>query len=698
MKNSNKYKFSLLFLVMLTVNFALQAQNEMKEKSAPGLELQNMDTKVNPANDFFRYVNGNWLDKAVIPADRTRWGSFDELRKKTDDDVLAILDEAIAKSKAPKLKDAANKMEAKSDQEKAVDFYETIIDTVSRNKQGIAPVLPFLAKIDAVKNKEDLQKLLIEMAPYGGAGFFNFYVYNNLKNSSEYAGYLSPAGLGLSRDYYVDQDENTKEIQKKYRAHIAKMLEFFGTSTDVANKDAEKIYNYEYNLAKPQMTKEDRRDSRKIYNPKSMAQLSEMASAINWNEYFNGIGVTKLDTVIVRDPKYLIAMDSIIKTSSINDIKLFLSWTAIDRAASKLSVPLEVANWEFYGKTLTGAKEQRPLDERALATVNGTIGEALGKLYVAKKFPPEAKLKAQEMIDYVRKGFEVRINNLAWMSPETKEKAIEKLHKLTVKIAYPDKWKDYSKLEVKGVNEGGSFFLNTLNARKWNFDKNIAKLGSPVDRTEWGMSPQTVNAYFNPTNNEIVFPAAILQPPFYNYKADEAVNFGGIGAVIGHEISHSFDDSGARYDGDGNLKDWWTPEDLSKFSVLVKKLANEYSSVKALPDVNLNGTYNSGENIGDLGGVNAALTGLELYYKDHGKPGKIDGFTPEQRFFISWGTVWRTKIRDEALRNLIKTDPHAPGMFRAYMPLRNVDAFYAAFNIKPGDKLYLKPEDRVKIW
>lgn len=697
MKNSRKYKLSLLFLAVLSLNFALQAQNKLKQK-APGLELENMDTKVNPANDFFRYVNGNWLDKAIIPADRTRWGSFDELRKKTDDDVLTILSEAIAKNKAPKLMDAPNKLEAKSDQEKAIDFYETIMDTVSRNEQGITPVLPFLAKIDAVKNKEDLQKLLIEMTPYGGLGFFNFYVYNNLKKSSENAGYLSPAGLGLSRDYYVDEDDNTKEIQKKYRAHIAKMFEFFGTSTEEATLNAEKIYDYEYNLAKPQMTKEDRRDSRKTYNPKSMAQLAEMAPSINWDAYFKGIGVTKLDTVIVRDPKYLVAMDSIFKYSSIDNIKLFLQWTAIDRAASMLSTSIEVSDWEFYGKVLTGAKEQRPLDERALATINGVIGEALGKLYVAKKFPPEAKLKAEEMINYVRKGFEVRIKNLNWMSEATKEKALEKLHKLTVKIAYPDKWKDYSNLEVKGVNEGGSYFLNTLNAHKWNFDKNIAKLGKPVDRTEWGMSPQTVNAYFNATNNEIVFPAAILQPPFYNYKADEAVNFGGIGAVIGHEISHSFDDSGSRYDGDGNLKDWWTPEDLSKFTILVKKLADEYNAVEALPGVNLNGTFNSGENIGDLGGVNAAFTGLELYYKDHGTPGKIDGFTPEQRFFISWATIWRTKIREEALRNLIKTDPHAPGMFRSYIPLRNVDAFYKAFDIKPSDKLYLEPEDRVKIW
>ena len=319
-------------------------------------------------------------------------------------------------------------------------------------------------------------------------------------------------------------------------------------------------------------------------------------------------------------------------------------------------------------------------------------------MYVDKKFPPEAKAKAEKMIKNVMLAFEQRINNLEWMSEETKEKAKEKLSKMTVKIAYPDKWKDYSDLQVLGVEDGGSYFQNAANANKWNFDRKLAELGKPVDRTEWGMSPQTVNAYFSPLNNEIVCPAAILQPPFYNYQADEAVNYGGIGAVIGHEISHCFDDSGSRFDADGKLNDWWTPEDLEKFTALGKELSEQYSEVQVYDDVNLNGEFTLGENIGDLGGINAAYDGLQLYFAENGRPEDIDGFTAEQRFFMSWGTIWRAKMREEALRNLIKTDPHAPAMYRAYMPLQNVDAFYTAFDIEEGDKMYLEPENRVKIW
>ncbi len=694
----NTHKLFLLLIVAVSINYTTSAQEKMKEKNTPGLEIKNMDKGVSPSSDFFRFVNGAWLDKAEIPADRTSWGSFNELRKKTDADVLEILNDAIAQKNATKLKDAQGNLTVMSDQEKAVNYYESIMDIKNRNSQGINPVLPLLAKIDAVNNLEDLNLLMVERAPYGGVGFYNFYIYNDLKNSNRYVGYVSPAGLGLSRDYYVDQDENTKLKREKYIDHIAKMLQFYGDSKEIATQNAQRIFNYEYNLAAPRMTKEESRDRRKSYNPKSIDELTALTSSIHWNKYFTGIGINQIDTVVVSQPKYMAAMDAIIKASAIDDIKLYLKWTAIDGAATLLSDDIEVANWEFYSKELTGAVQQLSRNERALASINGVLGEALGKLYVDKKFPPEAKAKAMKMIENVMAGYEIRIQKLPWMSDVTKQKAIEKLHKLTVKIAYPDKWKDYSALVVVGVNDGGSYFQNSMNARKWNFDKNIAKFGNPVDRTEWGMSPQTVNAYFNATNNEIVFPAAILQPPFYNYLADEAVNYGGIGAVIGHEISHSFDDSGSRFDGDGNLVDWWTAEDLEKFTVLGTKLADQYSAVEALPEVYLNGKYNLGENIGDLGGVNAALEGLELFYKTNGRPEKIDGFTAEQRFFISWATVWRTKMREDALRNLIKTNPHAPGMFRAYMPLTNVDAFYDAFNIKPEDKMYLEPDDRVKIW
>ena len=688
--------FIVLAILVLTVSCKNEKQSEVEK--IPGIIVENMDNSIRPNDDFFKHVNGSWLDKTEIPDDRTSWGAFNELRKKTDSDVLTILNEAIAEDKFPKLKDAEGNLTLESDQKKAVNFYETIMDTVARNEQGIEPIKPFLAKIDAITNLEDLQNLLTEMAPYGGGGFFNFAVFNDLKDSKMNAGYVTPAGLGLSRDYYVDQDDDTKEKRKKYIVHIGRMLQLFGDSEEIATQNADRIFQYEYNLAEPRFTKEESRDTRKLYNPKTIEELSEITPSINWESYFKGLGINSLDRVIVMQPNYMAAVEKILTSSKIDDIKLYLRWTAIDRAAGMLNKEVEVANWEFYNKELRGQKKQRARDERALASLNGAIGEALGKLYVDKKFPPEAKAKAEEMIANVMLGFEKRINALEWMTDDTKKKAIEKLTKMTVKIAYPDKWKDYADLDVKGLKDGGSYFQNSANISKWNFEKNIDKLGKPVDRTEWGMAPQIVNAYFNPVNNEIVFPAAILQPPFYNYQADEAVNYGGIGAVIGHEISHCFDDQGARFDADGNLKNWWTEDDSTQFAALGKKLVDQYSAVEALEGVHLNGEFTLGENIGDLGGINSAYDGLQIFYEKNGRPDDIDGFTAEQRFYMSWGTIWRTKMRDEAMKNLIKTNPHSPGMYRAYMPLQNVDAFYTAFNIVEGDEMFLKPEERVKIW
>ena len=693
----------MLFSSIAILSATISCKNDKTEEKTPGIVIENMDTSVKPTDDFFRHVNGTWIDKTEIPDDQTSWGGFNQLRKKTDGDVLAILNKAIKERDFPKVKDAQGN-EIDSDQEKAVNYYESIMDTVSRNKQGKDPIKPYLAKIDEIKTKKDIETYLTNMAPYGGGGFYGFGVFNDLKNSSVNAGYLSPGGLGLSRDYYVDA--KVKDKLEKYQEFVAKMLQEFGDNEATAKKNAATIVSFEASLAKPMMTKEERRDIRKIYNPMTVAELQKMTPSIDWTAHLKGIGVNVkgldgakgVEKVIVTDPGYFKAMSEIFKSRSVNDFKLLLRWNTINSSLGRLTTDLEKANWEFYSKTMRGAKKQRPRDERALGNLNGAVGEALGKLYVDAKFPPEAKKKAKEMIDNVMLGFEIRIAQLPWMSEETKTKALEKLHKLTVKIAYPDKWKDYSELQVKGLKEGGTYFENAINVTKWNYDKNMSKLGKKVDRTEWGMSPQTVNAYFNPVNNEIVFPAAILQPPFYNYKADEAVNYGGIGAVIGHEISHSFDDSGSRFDGDGNLKNWWTDEDLKKFKAVGGKLIKQYSDIIAIDSMHLNGEFTLGENIGDLGGVQAAYEGLQIFLKKNGRPVDIDGYTPEQRFFLSWGTIWRTKMRDEALKNLIMTDTHAPGMYRAYMPLKNVDAFYKAFDVKEGDKMYLKPEDRVRIW
>jgi putative endopeptidase len=693
-KNTIQFSFIAVFFLTIMSCGEETSSNEVMVEEVPGIVLENMDPSVEAKDDFFRFVNGSWYDKTEIPDDRSSWGGFNELRKKTDADALEILSAAMSDNKELKIEVAKG-----SDQEKAVNLFKTIMDTIARNKAGIAPLQPYLSKIDKVNSVRDLESLLIEMEPKGGVGFFGFSVSADAKNSNINAGYVGPTRLGLpDRDYYVKDDEDSKDKREKYVEHIQSMLVRFGDSEAEAAKQAKRILAFETKLAEPRMDKVERRDARKRYNPRSIAELQEMVPAINWSAYFDGLGALDIDTVIVSDLKFMTALQDILAEGNVDDWKAYLRWSTINTGASYLSTDLDKANWEFYGKTLGGAKKQRPSDERALQTLNGTVGEALGKLYVDKKFPPEAKAKAEKMIANVVLAFEDRIEKLEWMSPETKAKAIEKLKAIKIKIAYPDQWKDYSDLEIVSVEEGGSYLQNILNASKWNYAKDIEKLGKEVDKSEWYMAPQIVNAYFNPPFNEIVFPAAILQPPFYNFTADDAVNYGGIGAVIGHEISHSFDDSGARYDKNGNLNNWWTDEDLAKFEALGKKLADQYSAIEVLPETTINGAFTLGENIGDLGGVLAAYDALQLSFEENGRPEDIDGFTPEQRFFMSWGTVWRTKARDEAIQRQIKTDPHSPGAVRAIQPLRNIDAFYSAFDIKEGDKMYVAPEDRVRIW
>lgn len=684
-----KLKTIGLMMVSTAVLTSVNAQ-EKQSKESHGINTSYMDRSVKPNDDFFRFVNGTWFDNTEIPADRTRWGSFDELRKNTDEDVKSILQEAIK----------SGKYASNTDQGKAISYYKTIMDTVTRNKNGITPLKPYLQKIDAVKNAADLQKLLAEMQREGGGlGFFGVGVSTDAKNSNRNVVYLGTGSLGLpDREYYVSDTPDNVEKREKYVAHVTKMLQFLGENETTAKANAQQILAFETSLATPMLDRVQRRDRRKTYNPYSIADLEKLAPSIKWGEYLKTVGFTKLDSIIVSQPNYITAIDEIFEKGNVSDWKNYMRWTLLNGSTGALSTEIETASWEFYSKTLQGALKERPRDEKALQGVNGSLGEAIGKLYVEKKFPPEAKAKAEAMVKNVFKAFENRINNLPWMTKATKANAIAKIHKTNVKIGYPDKWKDYSKLTIKSPEEGGTYFDNRKNISKWRFQENMAKLNKPVDKEEWFMSPQTVNAYFNPSFNEIVFPAAILQPPFYDYKADEAVNYGGIGAVIGHEISHSFDDSGSRYDSDGNLKDWWTEEDLKQFTELGGALADQYSALEPLPGIFVDGKFTLGENIGDLGGVNAAYDGLQIYYAENGRPDLIDGFTPEQRFFISWATIWRTKSRDEYIKNQVKTDPHSPAQYRAYVPLQNVQSFYDAFEIKEGDGMYIAPENRVKIW
>ncbi|MFT5736645.1 MAG: putative endopeptidase, partial [Maribacter sp.] len=652
----------------------------------PGIVLANMDTTISPKSDFYNYVNGNWMKFTEIPDERTSWGGFSVLRKSTDDDVLKIL--ATAKE--------SGNYGAETDQAKALAIFDTKLDTIARNIAGLSPLMPALDAIASVGNLKDLQTIL-STNPAVSSPFISIGAAADLNNSSVNAVYLGANGLGLpDRDFYLEQDEKSIEIREEYKKHISLMLQKLGDTEEEAIAAADKILVMETKLAEPRLDKVESRDARNYNNPRSISQVDEMFSTIDIPKVISDLGITKkFDTLLVTQLRFAKALDIFLKETPIEDVKTLVRWDTFNSAAGRLSTDIETANWEFYSKYLSGAKEQRAADERALETVNGTVGEALGQLYVDAKFPPAAKAKAEKMIANVIEAYKERIGKLDWMGEETKIKAIEKLDKFTVKIAYPNKWEDYSTMDVSGDK---TYFENMTAVDKWGQLKNYAEIGEPVDKTKWGMSPQTVNAYFNPLNNEIVFPAAILQPPFYNYTADEAVNYGGIGAVIGHEISHAFDDSGARFDADGNLKNWWTEEDLKAFTERGDALATQYDSVSVLPDVYVNGKFTLGENIGDLGGLLGAYDGLQKYYAENGRPENVDGFTPEQRFFMSWATVWRTKSRDEALRTQIKTDPHSPGMIRATQPLLNIQEFYDAFGIKEGDEMYLAPEKRVQIW
>lgn len=682
-------KKNVFFLIVFLSGGFLTITAQEKAKEIIGINLNHMDKTVKPSDNFFRYVNGTWLDNTEIPADRTRWGSFDELREKTDKDMMEILKEAL---KNPTYT-------ADSDQGKALNLYRSVMDTITRNKQGVKPLKPFLDKINDVKSVADLNNLLIEMETQGGIGFFGVGVGTDAKNSNRNVINVGLGSLGLpDRDYYVSEDKDSKEKREKYVAHVARMFAYLGEKPAVAQANAQKVLELETAMAKPRLDRVERRDRRKTYNPLTIAELQKLTPSVNWATYLTKVGLPVVDTLIVSQPRYMTELETIFKENKVDHWKAYMRWTLLNRSAGMLSTEIGNANWEFYGKTLTGAIKQRPFEERALQAANGALGEALGKIYVEKMFPKEAKEKARKMIQNVFLAYENRINNLPWMAKSTRENAIAKLKKINIKIGYPDKWKDYSKVVIVSPTQGGTYFENMKNITKWRNAENFAKLNKPVDKTEWGMSPQTVNAYYNPSFNEIVFPAAILQPPFYDYRADEAVNYGGIGAVIGHEISHGFDDSGSRYNADGNLVNWWSEEDLKQFTELGGALADQYSQLEPLPGIFVDGKFTLGENIGDLGGVSAALDGLRIHLKQAGNPGLIDGFTPEQRFFISWATIWRSKARDEAIKNQVKTDPHSPGQYRAYVPLQNVDAFYEAFNIKPGDGMYLVEDKRVKIW
>ncbi len=661
-----------------------QKTQEPKSMEENGLNLSYMDTSVKPTEDFFTYVNGTWYKNTQIPSDKSSWGSFNALREDTDNASLKILNEILA-----------NSYKKGSEGQKIQALYGSFVDWDKRNELGLTPIASDLKKIDAISSIKDLEKYLIQATLVGENPFYSWRVGPDLKNSVMNAVYLGGPALGLGKDYYQKKNEANTKTLAEYTKFASKLLTELGDKNPTAT--AQRIVALETELANRLLTNEEGRDANLRYNPKTIQELGSLVKTVNLPNYLTSVGV-KTDRVILGELEYYEKMDQMFTAKNLPLLKEYMKFHMLRGNLGSLNKKMDDLQFDFYSKYLQGQQEQRPMDKRGLQMINGILGEAFGKLYVEEYFPAEAKTQMETYVSYLRKAFDKRIASLDWMSAETKVKAKEKLDKFKVKIAYPDTWKDYSKLEMTLPKEGGTLYGNLHNLTAWNYQRNLNKIGKPVDKTEWGMSPQTVNAYYSASNNEIVFPAAILQPPFFNFKADPAVNFGGIGAVIGHEISHGFDDGGSRFDGDGNLKNWWTESDRKNFDQLVDELAAQYDKYEPVKGSFVNGKFTSGENIGDLGGVAVAYEALQMYLKDHGNPGEISGFTQDQRFFMSWATVWRTKSTDQYMQNQVKTDPHSPGYYRAFAPLLNIDAFHEAFGTQPGDNLYKAPEDRIKIW
>ncbi|MBQ5949744.1 M13 family metallopeptidase [Massilia sp. ST3] len=650
---------------------------------ASGIALQYVEPSVRPQDDFFEHLNGKWLKTVEIPADKSSWGAFHQLREDTLPQLRAIIEKA-----------AGAKGANGSEVQKIGDFYASYMDEARLEQLGITPLNGELAKIAAVKDKAELPALFARLGRLGVNTPFVFYIHQDAKDSTKYVADLYQAGLGMpDRDYYLKQDDaKLADIRAKYQQHVEKMLAMAGDKNAAANAKA--IVELETELAKVQWTKVENRDPVKTYNKVELAKLAELAPGYDWQSWLAASGLKgKADYLIVSQPSYVKGFAEVLNRVPLETWKTYLQLHLVESYANYLSKAFVDERFAFNGTTLSGTPQLEARWKRGVSTLEGSLGEAVGKLYVKEHFPAERKARMEVLVKNLLAAYKSSIDTLDWMSPATKKEAQAKLAKFTPKIGYPNKWKDYSALTVKREDLVG----NVMRSREVEYNRELNKLGKPIDRDEWGMTPQTINAYYNPELNEIVFPAAILQPPFFDAKADDAVNYGGIGAVIGHEISHGFDDQGSQYDGDGNMRNWWTEEDGKKFAEKTKVLINQYAGYSPLPGYNVNGELTLGENIGDNSGLAIAYKAYKLSLKGKKAP-VINGLTGDQRFYMGWGQVWRTKMREPAQIAQIKTDPHSPGQYRANGTLKNQPGFYEAFGVKEGDKMYLAPKDRVIIW
>ena len=647
------------------------------------IDPANMDLTVKPGDNFFEYANGNWIKQNAIPAKETRWGSFNILHQENTDRLLGILNE-VSKSTHP----------AGSLEQRVGDLYASGMDSVAIEKLGYNPIKPDLDRIDKITDLNGvISEAVFERVNGEGSPLFGFGVSQDEKHVTKYVAGINQGGTTLpDRDYYLKSDARTKKIQDAYKQYITALFTLTGSSNDDATKNAATIFTIEAALAKAQLSRVAMRDPNITYNKFAVADFAKTTPHLNWVELLPQMKVAGQDTMNVGQPAFFKTEDTLLAATPINDWKVYLKWNILKGSASALSSPFVAANFTF-SSALSGQKVQTPRNERMSALVDGSVGELLGQLYVAKYFTPAAKQYMVDLVNNLKVTLGERIQNLTWMSAETKARALKKLNAFTVKIGYPDKWQLYEGLTINRNDYVGNLRAVSI----WRYNYGVSQINKPVDKTRWGMSPPTVNAYYNPVNNEIVFPAGILQFPFFDFGADDAVNYGGIGAVIGHEMTHGFDDEGRQYDADGTLRDWWTKDDADKFKTRADQVVAQYNAFTVLDTLHVNGKLTLGENLADLGGLNVAYAAFKKT-KEGQSNKKIDGFTPDQRFFLSWAQVWRGSQRPEAAAQRILVDPHSPEQYRTNAPLTNIDAWYTAFSIKPGDKMYKKPEDRTKVW
>jgi putative endopeptidase len=685
-------------LVALFSAFSLRAQTEPSkqpaerpapiEQNPPPLDAKNMDTSVKPQDDFYLYANGGWLKANPVPPEYSRWGSFEELTETNNDALHKIAEKA-----------ANTHVDAKTAPEvhKVGDFYASGMDGKTIDAERIRPLEEELKRIDAIKNRADLLKAVAHLHTIGIGAFFEFSSGQDEKDSTREIAQAAQGGLGLpDRDYYTKTDEDSKKKRAAYVEHVTKMLTLLGEPASKASADAKKIMAFETSLAKASRTRVELRDPQKNYNKMTQADLQKLTPDWNWADYFEAINLAEPGDINVGQPEFFKAANAAFTSASIDDWKTYLRWHLINAAAQDLSDDFVNEDFTFKEGVLRGTKEIKPRWKRVVGSTDEALGDALGKLYVADYFPPEAKARALEMINNLKAALADRIKTLDWMDEPTKQEALKKLAAMNVKIGYPDKWRDYSLLKI----DRGPYVLNTMRAANFEVNRELKKIGKPVDRTEWGMTPPTVNAYYNANMNEIVFPAGILQPPFFEPKADDAVNYGGMGAVIGHEMTHGFDDEGRQFDASGNLRDWWSPESAAKFKDRSQAVVQQYSEYEPIPGVHINGELTEGENIADIGGVKLAYAALQkaLEKNPQTREQKIDGLTPEQRFFLGWAQVWRANQREQDLRLRLNTDPHSPTHYRCNGPISNMSEFAKAFNL-PANCPMIRPADkRVNIW